>query len=141
LSPLTRQAQRAFCFGLQIIIRTFAMFDLDFDKMQGILPAILQDSESGEVLMLGFMNREALAKTLRTGHATFFSRTRNQLWTKGETSGNVAVVESIATDCDRDTLLLRVRVQGSGRICHQGTASCFTQPVAVPVEIERKVAQ
>jgi phosphoribosyl-AMP cyclohydrolase len=117
------------------------MLELDFDKMQGILPAILQDSESGEVLMLGFMNREALAKTLRTGHATFFSRTRNQLWTKGETSGNVAVVESIATDCDRDTLLLRVRVQGSGRICHQDTTSCFTQTIAVPVEVERKVAQ
>ncbi len=117
------------------------MLDLDFDKMQGILPAVLQDADSGAVLMLGFMNRESLAQTLRTGHATFFSRTRSQLWTKGETSGNVAVVESIATDCDRDTLLLRVRVQGNGTICHQGTVSCFTQAIAVPLATETKVAQ
>lgn len=117
------------------------MFDLDFDKMQGILPAVLQDAHSGAVLMVGFMNREAVEKTLRTGHATFFSRTRNQLWTKGETSGNVAVVESIATDCDRDTLLLRVRMLGSGRICHQGTVSCFTNTIAVAGETERQVAQ
>ncbi|HUO17292.1 MAG TPA: phosphoribosyl-AMP cyclohydrolase [Verrucomicrobiae bacterium] len=117
------------------------MLDLDFDKMQGILPAVLQDSDSGEVLMLGFMNREALAKTLRTGHATFFSRTRNQLWTKGETSGNVAVVESIATDCDRDTLLLRVRVQGDGRICHQGTVSCFTAAIEILTAAGSKVAR
>lgn len=115
------------------------MLDLDFDKMQGILPAVLQDSDSGEVLMLGFMNREALAKTLRTGHATFFSRTRNQLWTKGETSGNVAVVDSIVTDCDRDTLLLRVRVKGNGRICHQGTVSCFTWAIDVPTSTENEV--
>ncbi len=117
------------------------MLDLDFDKMQGILPAVLQDADSDAVLMLGFMNREALAKTLRTGHATFFSRTRNQLWTKGETSGNVAIVESIATDCDRDTLLLRVRVQGDGRICHQGTVSCFTQVIELAVAEGNKVAQ
>ena len=108
------------------------MLDLDFDKMQGILPVVLQDADTDVVLMLGFMNREALAKTLRTGLATFFSRTRNQLWTKGETSGNVAIVESITTDCDRDALLLRVRVKGSGRICHQGTASCFTAPIEFP---------
>jgi phosphoribosyl-AMP cyclohydrolase len=91
--------------------------------------------------MLGFMNREALAKTLRTRHATFFSRTRNQLWTKGETSGNVAIVESIATDCDRDTLLLRVRVLGNGQICHRGTVSCFAQAIEVSVAWESKVAQ
>ncbi|HVO62469.1 MAG TPA: phosphoribosyl-AMP cyclohydrolase [Terriglobales bacterium] len=117
------------------------MFDLDFDKMQGILPAVLQDAHSGAVLMLGFMHRDALAKTLRTGRVTFYSRTRNQLWTKGETSGNVALVESIATDCDRDTLLLRVRVEGSGRICHRGTVSCFTQAIEAPAVEERKVAQ
>lgn len=111
------------------------MFDLDFDKMQGLLPAVLQDADSGAVLMVGFMNREALEKTLRTRLATFFSRTRNQLWTKGETSGNLARVESVNTDCDRDTILLRVRVGGDGRICHQGTVSCFTQTVDLPASV------
>ena len=98
------------------------MAKLDFDKMQGLIPAVLQDADSGEVLMLGFMNPAALAVTLRSGYATFFSRTRNQLWTKGETSGNRAQVVSISTDCDRDTLLLRV-----GLICHRGTRSCFSE--------------
>lgn len=116
------------------------MLDLDFDKMQGILPAVIQDVDTGVVLMLGFMNREALAKTLLTGHATFFSRTRRELWTKGETSGNVAVVESITTDCDCDALLLRVRVQGNGRICHQGNVSCFTRAIEVAAGTERKMA-
>ena len=79
------------------------MTKLNFDKMQGLIPAVLQEADSGEVLMLGFMNPAALAETLRNGYATFFSRTRNQLWTKGETSGNRAQVISISTDCDRDT--------------------------------------
>ena len=100
---------------------------IDFDKMQGLLPAIVQDAASGEVLMLGFMNREAFEQTLRDGYVTFFSRTRNQLWTKGETSGNRLEVVSAATDCDCDTVLLRVRVLGEGVVCHQGTRSCFTQ--------------
>jgi phosphoribosyl-AMP cyclohydrolase len=100
---------------------------IDFDKMQGLLPAIVQDSSSGEVLMLGFMNREAFEQTLKAGYVTFFSRTRNQLWTKGETSGNRLEVVSAATDCDRDTLLLQVRVQGKGLVCHNGTRSCFTE--------------
>ncbi len=103
------------------------MVDLDFDKLNGLLPAVLQDADSGAVLMLGFMNREALGKTLRTGRATFFSRTRNELWTKGETSGNFAQIISVTTDCDCDTLLLRVRVRGDGRICHEGSTSCFTK--------------
>ena len=98
---------------------------IDFDKMQGLLPAIVQDAASGEVLMLGFMNREAYEQTLRVGFVTFFSRTRNQLWTKGETSGNRLEVISAATDCDRDTVLLQVRVLGEGVVCHQGTRSCF----------------
>ena len=115
------------------------MLDLDFDKMQGLLPAVLQDADTLAVLMVGFMNREALRKTLEMGYATFFSRTRNQLWTKGETSGNLARVESVATDCDRDTLLLRVRVQGDGHICHQGSVSCFTQVVSCHAA-ERKAA-
>jgi phosphoribosyl-AMP cyclohydrolase len=105
--------------------------EIDFDKMQGLLPAIVQDAASGEVLMLGFMNREAYEQTLRAGHVTFFSRTRNQLWTKGETSGNRLEVVSAVTDCDRDTVLLQVRVLGEGVVCHQGTRSCFTQSLPV----------
>jgi phosphoribosyl-AMP cyclohydrolase len=100
---------------------------IDFGKMQGLLPAIVQDAANGEVLMLGFMNREAFEQTLRAGYVTFFSRTRNQLWTKGETSGNRLELISVATDCDRDTVLLQVRVLGEGVVCHQGTRSCFTQ--------------
>ena len=105
--------------------------EIDFDKMQGLLPAIVQDAASGEVLMLGFMNREAFEQTLRAGYVTFFSRTRNQLWTKGETSGNRLEVVSVATDCDRDTVLLQVRVQGKGVVCHNGTRSCFTEKFAL----------
>jgi len=105
--------------------------EMNFDKMQGLLPAIVQDTASGEVLMLGFMNREALDQTLRAGYVTFFSRTRNQLWTKGETSGNRLEVISASTDCDRDTLLLQVRVQGQGVVCHNGTRSCFTESLPV----------
>jgi len=101
--------------------------EIDFDKMQGLAPAIVQDAASGEVLMLGFMNREACELTLLAGYVTFFSRTRNQLWTKGETSGNRLKVVSAATDCDRDTLLLQVEVEGAGLVCHEGTRSCFTQ--------------
>src|SRR6476659_9251129 len=109
--------------------------EIDFDKMQGLLPAIVQDASSGEVLMLGFMNRDAFEQTLRAGYVTFFSRTRNPLWTKGETSGNRLEVVSAATDCDRDTVLLQVRVQGKGVVCHNGTRSCFTQrlPLQKPV--------
>ncbi|MBZ5648783.1 MAG: phosphoribosyl-AMP cyclohydrolase [Acidobacteriia bacterium] len=105
------------------------MSNIDFEKMQGLAPAIVQDEATGEVLMLGFMNREAYERTLRTGYATFFSRTRNGLWTKGETSGNRLLVTSATTDCDRDTVLLRVRVEGKGVVCHEGTRSCFTKPL------------
>jgi phosphoribosyl-AMP cyclohydrolase len=110
------------------------MVELDFDKMQGLIPAVLQDDASGEVLMVGFMNQEAVAQTLQSRYATFFSRTREQLWTKGETSGNRARVISASTDCDRDTLLLRVQVQGAGLICHQGTQSCFTESLALSAD-------
>jgi len=113
--------------------------EINFDKMQGLLPAIVQDAASGEVLMLGFMNREAFHETLRAGYVTFFSRTRNQLWTKGETSGNRLEVISASTDCDRDTVLLQVRVQGEGLVCHNGTRSCFTESLPVtkqPVQAE-----
>jgi phosphoribosyl-AMP cyclohydrolase len=131
LSPLTRFAPAGFL--LWRWMRT-DMMKLDFDKMQGLIPAVLQNADSGEVLMLGFMNPAALAETLRSGYATFFSRSRNQLWTKGETSGNRAQVMSISTDCDRDTLLLRVRMHGNGMICHQGSRSCFTESLSTEGE-------
>jgi phosphoribosyl-ATP pyrophosphohydrolase/phosphoribosyl-AMP cyclohydrolase len=105
---------------------------LDFDKMGGLIPAVVQDISTGEVLMVGFMNRPALLRTLQGGYVTFFSRTRNELWTKGESSGNRLLLISCQTDCDRDTLLLRVQVEGAGVVCHQGTRSCFTEPVPFP---------
>ena len=101
--------------------------EIDFDKMQGLAPAVIQDAASGELLMLGFMNREALDQTLRTGFVTFYSRTRRTLWTKGERSGNRLQVVTAWTDCDQDTVLLRVRVLGEGKVCHTGTRTCFTQ--------------
>ncbi|MGA7687344.1 MAG: phosphoribosyl-AMP cyclohydrolase [Terriglobales bacterium] len=101
--------------------------EIDFDKMQGLVPAIVQDAANGEVLMLGFMNRDSWERTMASGYATFFSRTRNQLWTKGETSGNRLKVISASTDCDVDTLLLQVNVEGEGVVCHEGTRSCFTK--------------
>ena len=103
--------------------------EIDFDKMQGLVPAIVQDAANSEILMVGFMNREAWQRTLELGYVTFFSRTRSQLWTKGETSGNRLRMVSASTDCDRDTLLLRVEVEGSGLVCHEGTRSCFTKPL------------
>lgn len=106
--------------------------DLDFDKMSGLLPAVVQDSSDGEVLMVGFMNRQALERTLEEGYVTFFSRTRNRLWMKGESSGNRLRVVAALTDCDRDTLLLKVELEGAGVVCHRGTRSCFTE--AVPLQ-------
>lgn len=103
---------------------------IDFEKMQGLAPAIVQDS-NGEVLMVGFMNQEAYEKTLAIGYVTFYSRTRNKLWTKGETSGNRLKVLSAATDCDFDSILIKVEVEGEGVVCHEGTRSCFTKPIAV----------
>ncbi|MFZ0817764.1 MAG: phosphoribosyl-AMP cyclohydrolase [Candidatus Sulfotelmatobacter sp.] len=100
---------------------------IDFNKMQGLVPAVIQDAVGGELLMVGFMNREALETTLQTGFVTFYSRTRQKLWTKGETSGNRLEVVAAWTDCDRDTVLLRVRVLGVGVVCHTGSKSCFTQ--------------
>lgn len=105
---------------------------LDFEKMDGLLPAIVQSCQDGEVLMVGFMNREALSLTLQSGYVTFFSRTRNKLWSKGESSGNRLRVISAHTDCDRDTLLLRVEVEGAGVVCHRGSRSCFTEPILLP---------
>ena len=103
----------------------------DFGKLGGLIPAIVQDAGGGEVLMVGFMNREAWDRTMAEGYVTFYSRTRNRLWTKGETSGNRLRVISAATDCDRDSILLRVVVEGDGVVCHRGTRSCFTEQLAV----------
>ncbi len=105
--------------------------EIDFDKMQGLVPAVIQDAGNGELLMVGFMNREALETTLGSGFVTFYSRTRQKLWTKGETSGNRLQVVAASTDCDRDTVLLRVNVLGEGKVCHNGTRSCFTEPLSL----------
>jgi phosphoribosyl-AMP cyclohydrolase len=99
---------------------------LDFDKMQGLVPAVVQDAATGELLMLGFLNRAALDATLQSGLVTFYSRTRQSLWTKGETSGNYLQVVNAWTDCDQDTVLFKVRVLGEGKVCHTGSRSCFT---------------
>ena len=100
------------------------MFELDFSKGGGLLPAIVQDDETGEVLMLAYMNRDAWQKTLETGKATFWSRSRNALWLKGETSGHVQLVHEVRMDCDDDTILLKVQQVG-GAACHTGYRSCF----------------
>ena len=99
--------------------------NLDFEKMGGLVPAIVQDSRTGKVLMLGFMNPEALAQTERSGKVTFYSRTRQCLWTKGETSGNFLNVEEILDDCDHDTLLIKARPEGP--VCHEGWDTCFNE--------------
>jgi len=96
---------------------------LDFSKLNGLIPAIIQDNTTNVVLMLGFMNEEALAKTEETGQVTFFSRTKNRLWTKGEESGNFLNVVSIASDCDNDTLLIKVNPVGP--VCHTGDDTCW----------------
>jgi phosphoribosyl-AMP cyclohydrolase len=99
---------------------------MDFSKLNGLIPAVIQDDVSNEVLMVGFMNQEALDRTVTTGFATFFSRTRGQLWMKGETSGNRLQVERILVDCDEDTVLVRVTRLGDGNVCHTGERTCFS---------------
>jgi phosphoribosyl-AMP cyclohydrolase len=99
---------------------------MDFSKLDGLIPAVVQDSTSGEVLMVGFMNNDAWQRTRDTGYVTFYSRSRQTLWTKGETSGNRLAVRQILTDCDDDTVLVRVEREGDGLVCHTGTRSCFT---------------
>ena len=98
---------------------------MDYSKLDGLIPAVIQDATTSEVLMVGFMNEEALALTKQTGFATFFSRTRNKLWMKGETSGNRLAVTDILVDCDDDTVLLKVNRQGDGNVCHTGERTCF----------------
>jgi phosphoribosyl-AMP cyclohydrolase len=98
---------------------------MDFTKLDGLVPAVIQDADSDEVLMVGFMNQAALDRTVETGFATFFSRTRQALWTKGETSGNRLKVSQILVDCDDDTLLIKVERLGDGNVCHTGERTCF----------------
>jgi phosphoribosyl-ATP pyrophosphohydrolase/phosphoribosyl-AMP cyclohydrolase len=98
---------------------------MDYSKLNGLIPAVIQDAETSEVLMVGFMNDEALERTRNSGFATFFSRTRNKLWMKGETSGNRLAVTDILVDCDDDTVLVKVKRQGDGNVCHTGERTCF----------------
>jgi phosphoribosyl-AMP cyclohydrolase len=105
---------------------TLKLMELDFGKLGGLIPAIVQDASSGRVLMLGFMNEDALRKTLETGCAVFYSRSRDKLWLKGETSGHRLMVKELSVDCDRDTLLVKVEALGPG-VCHEGYQSCFSR--------------
>ena len=111
---------------------------IDFAKMDGLAPGIVQDARTGQVLMLGFLNEESWRKTKETGFVTFWSRTRQKLWMKGETSGNRLRIVSASTDCDNDTLLFRVEVEGDGLVCHEGTVSCFTRTIAANAAADKK---
>ena len=122
------------------------MITLDFAKLNGQIPAVVQDADSGQVLMLGYVNEEAWYKTQQEGRVTFFSRSKNRLWTKGETSGNFLEVVSLHPDCDQDAVLIRARPQGP--TCHRGTTSCFEQveqtvapsvPVGFLAELEQLI--
>jgi phosphoribosyl-ATP pyrophosphohydrolase/phosphoribosyl-AMP cyclohydrolase len=108
---------------------------IDFAKMDGLVPAIVQDARSKAVLMVGFVNGESYRRTLESGFVTFWSRTRQKLWMKGESSGNRLRVVKAFTDCDQDTLLFEVEVEGDGLVCHEGTVSCFTRPIAIETTI------
>ena len=100
---------------------------INFKKLDGLVPAIAQDYKTGKVLMLGFMNKEALKKTLDQGKVTYFSRTRKKIWTKGETSGNFQIIKEILLDCDSDTLLIKVKQRGN--VCHTGRRTCFCKKI------------
>ena len=100
--------------------------DLDFDKLDGLLAVVIQDAMTQRVLMVGFMNAESYARTLEPGFVVFFSRSRNKLWMKGETSGHTLQVVAMSTDCDRDALLIMVKANGPG-VCHEGFESCFSR--------------
>lgn len=102
---------------------------VDFTKLDGLVAAVVQDDETNEVLMVGFMNEAALERTRQTGSVTFFSRTRQTLWTKGETSGNRLEVVRLLVDCDEDTVLVRARRLGEGNVCHTGHRTCFFKQI------------
>ncbi len=104
---------------------------IDFTKLDGLVPGVVQDAASGEMLMVGFLNEESYRKTLESGFVTFWSRTRKKLWMKGESSGNRLRIVQASTDCDNDTLLFRVAVEGDGLVCHEGTVSCFTKIIPI----------
>ena len=103
---------------------------MDYTKLDGLVPAVIQDHESNEVLMVGFMNEEAYERTKATGFATFFSRTRGKLWMKGETSGNKLQVVQMLADCDDDTVLVKVKRLGDGNVCHTGERTCFNREIS-----------
>jgi len=105
---------------------------IDFAKLDGLVPGIVQDAANGQVLMVGFLNQESYRRTLESGFVTFWSRTRKKLWMKGETSGNRLRIVEASTDCDNDTLLFRVVVEGDGVVCHEGSVSCFTKTIPIP---------
>src|SRR5262245_35640810 len=104
---------------------------MDFSKLDGLIPAVVQDETTNEVLMVGFMNDDAWRLTQETGFVTFFSRSRNKLWMKGETSGNRLAVKQVFVDCDEDTVLVKVERQGDGNVCHTGARSCFYTEIPV----------
>ncbi len=105
--------------------------EINFAKDGGLVPGVVQDAGTGQILMLGFLNDESYSRTLESGFVTFFSRTRNKLWMKGETSGNRLKIVSVRTDCDNDALLFQVHVEGDGLVCHEGSVSCFTKAIEV----------
>ena len=111
--------------------------ELDFTKLDGLVPAVVQDEASSEVLMVGFMNQEAWDITRRIGYVTFYSRTRNTLWTKGETSGNRLAVRRILVDCDDDTVLVKAAREGDGNVCHTGARTCFFREETNWTEVAR----
>jgi phosphoribosyl-AMP cyclohydrolase len=131
IGPLAQKAPAGFLFFGRTILgnlisggRDVESVNIDFAKAGGLVPAIIQDHRSGDVLMLGFMNSVSLAETQRSGEVVFFSRSRNKLWKKGESSGHVLKVREVRVDCDADALLVRVEAAGPG-VCHEGYRSCF----------------
>jgi phosphoribosyl-AMP cyclohydrolase len=123
IGPLAQEAPAGFLFS-GTFSKGEGSVNIDFDKAGGLVPAIIQDHRTGDVLMLGFMNSVSLTETQRSGEAVFFSRSRNKLWKKGESSGHVLKVREIRIDCDADALLVRVEAVGLG-VCHEGYRSCF----------------
>jgi phosphoribosyl-AMP cyclohydrolase len=118
---------------------TLPQTTIDFTKLDGLVPGIVQDATTGQMLMVGFLNEESYRRTLESGFVTFWSRTRKKLWMKGESSGNRLRILEASTDCDNDTLLFRVAVEGDGLVCHEGTVSCFTKNIPIaPNESEKK---
>jgi len=115
--------------GRNMAIEASTNPSIDFSKMDGLVPGIVQDAVTDEMLMLGFLNEVSYQKSLDSGFVTFWSRSRQKLWMKGETSGNRLRIVSISTDCDTDALLFKVQVEGDGLVCHEGTVSCFTKKI------------